>query len=311
MPLETFTGSDIAALLEHAKRALGADAVLLSMRRVRNGRGAGFEVTAADPATAREHRSTAHAGKAADAAARAVPIEATGAPRLTGSPFRPRLLSMNPLLTTPGARRRREPVVLAMLGPTGSGKTTTIAKLARHPRVFDGLPVGLLCLDTYRIGAVEQLRIYAEIAGLQLEVAYETRELARAMKRLRGCEIVLVDTAGRGPSAKRDMAETREQICALAPAEVHLTLPAGLRPEAARHMVSSHRAYGITHLLATKLDEFPEDTAVFELAAEQGLPMRWYTDGQEVPMDLRHAAPRLLEWVGDASANRAEGALAT
>ena len=201
-----------------------------------------------------------------------------------------RLTTMLPCLADYRIGRRRDPVVIALVGPTGSGKTTTIAKLARHPEVFDGLPVGLLCLDTYRIGAVEQLRIYADIARLPLEVAYETRDLARAMKRLRDREIVLVDTAGRGPAAAADLAETRARLEALMPAEVHLTLPAGLQPSRARALAARHRGLGVTHVIATKLDEYPGDDSAFDLAAELGLPMRWATDGQEVPTDLRSAA---------------------
>jgi len=197
---------------------------------------------------------------------------------------------MAPLLANAVGRRKQEPVVIALVGPTGAGKTTTIAKLARHPRVFRGLPVGLLCLDTYRVGAVEQLAIYADIAQLPLEVAHEPGDLPRALRRLRGCEIVLVDTAGRGPASRADSAETRAQLESLRPAEVHLTLPAGLDRRHARRVIADHTPYGVTHLIATKLDEFPEDGTVFALADELGLPMRWTTNGQEVPMDLLSAA---------------------
>ena len=158
--------------------------------------------------------------------------------------------------------------------------------------MFDGLPVGLLCLDTYRIGAVEQLAIYADLAGLPLEVADQPRDLQRAMKKLRGCEVVLVDTAGRGPSALGDIDATVAQLGQLAPAEVHLTLPAGLQPALARALFERHRVYGVTHLIATKLDEFPDETTIFELAASRALPMRWVTLGQEVPDDLASAASR-------------------
>jgi flagellar biosynthesis protein FlhF len=321
MPLETFTGPNITGLLANARRAIGADAVLLSVRRVGDHRAAGFEIVAADPTTAsvaRPQRRPPAGVPAAPATAptrplRPAPAPAPAPPRraVSAVPLPAGLLSMTPLLTSPGARRRREPVVVALVGPTGAGKTTTIAKLARHPKVFDGLPVGVLCLDTYRIGAVEQLRIYAEISGLPLEVAYEAADLQRALRRLRDCEIVLVDTAGRGPAGLKDSVETRAQLERLEPAEVHLTLPAGLQPLLARRVLADHRAYGVTHVLATKLDEYPGDATVFEIAAESGLPMRWFTNGQEVPMDLQHAAPRFLEATARASgAGNLQGAAA-
>ncbi len=201
------------------------------------------------------------------------------------------LTTMTPLVSSTWRRRMSEAAVVALVGPTGSGKTTTIAKLARHPAVFGALPVGLLCLDTYRIGAVEQSRIYAEIARLPLAVAYDSGEIPRALRTLKGCEVILVDTPGRGPGRKADHFEIREQLERLMPVEVHLTLPAGLKAEHARRILEEHRPLGVTHVIATKVDEFAGDTTVFDLASDLGLPMRWFTDGQEVPMDLKSAAP--------------------
>jgi flagellar biosynthesis protein FlhF len=333
MPPEIFTGSDIPSLLERARAELGGEAVILSVRRL--GRGAGFELSAARPGAVVPPRPsgpkpTRLAPTLGSIAARAVyrrgaAVREAARGEATREPARPAtvaarepaepkavatpwpapprarmphsgaLLDMTPRLGLNPAARRRGPAVVALVGPTGAGKTTTLAKLARHPRVFDGLPVGLLCLDTYRVGALEQLRIYAEIARVPLEAVYEAADLERAQRRLRHCEVVLVDTAGRGPTARRDMDATASQLKLLCPAEVHLTLPAGLQPRLARRVLDDHRIYGVTHLLATKLDEFPDDDSVFALAAEAGLPMRWWTDGQEVPMDLQPAAPRLLE----------------
>jgi flagellar biosynthesis protein FlhF len=179
--------------------------------------------------------------------------------------------------------------VVALVGPTGAGKTTTIAKLANHPQAFGGQRVGMLCLDTYRIGGVEQSRQYAELAKLPFEVVWEAKDIARAMRRMRDCAVVLVDTPGRGPRAAADLRETQERLLAIMPDEVHLVLPAGLQRSLARRVVSVHLPLGVTHLLATKLDEYPDERGLFELARQFGLPMRWITDGQEVPRDLQVA----------------------
>ncbi|MGE0351713.1 MAG: hypothetical protein AB7Q69_00620 [Gemmatimonadales bacterium] len=265
MPLETFSGRDIPALLTHAQAVLGVDAVVLSVRRSSGG---GFELVAADP-------------ESAGAAERAAPRKLIRAgqcgmiPRLDAGPS------------------GNGPAFIALVGPTGAGKTTTIAKLATHPHVFGGRRVGLLCLDTYRIGGVEQSRIYAEIAKIPIEVAYEAGDLAAATRRLRDREVVLVDTAGRGPAVRADVKATFDQLRRLRPLEVHLVVPAGLRPQLARRVVAEYRPRGVTHLLASKMDEFPGDAMVFDLAADFGLPMRWLTDGQEVPTDLKSAAARL------------------
>jgi flagellar biosynthesis protein FlhF len=153
-----------------------------------------------------------------------------------------------------------------------------------------------LCLDTFRVGAVEQLRLYAGLARLPLEVAWDAADAARALRRLGGCEVVLVDTAGRGPRERADHEAARDLLVTLAPHEVHVVVPAGLDTSHARRVVAAHAARGATHVLPTKLDECPDDPLVRLLAAEHGLAMRWLADGQQVPDALRAAgAPALAE----------------
>jgi flagellar biosynthesis protein FlhF len=255
MPREILYGTDIPALLARARTRLGEDARVVTLKRAPVG---GFELVAEE-----------------------------------AGPSGPRLEPLRPEGLEQARRDRRGPRVIAIVGPTGSGKTTTIAKLANHEDVFGRDRVGLICLDTYRVGAIEQSRAYAELSRLPLEVAYETRDLTRALTRLRDRDVVLVDTAGRAPSRPGDLREMRELLDALAPSEVHLTLPAGLDPRRARAVITQHRVLGVTHLLATKVDEFPNDTVVRALAAETGLPMRWMTTGQEVPADLAWAGAPL------------------
>lgn len=193
-----------------------------------------------------------------------------------------------------GPRFDRPFRMLALIGPTGSGKTTTLAKLALGERAFGRTSVGVISLDTYRIGAVEQIQTYADLAGFPLEVLSNPAEVPGALKRLRGCDTVLVDTPGRGPRESADELAWRRILQQLRPDEVHLVLPAGLRFEVAAGLRQFYSPLSPTHLLLTKLDEVPWEEGVAQLADGVGLPTRWVSDGQEVPTDLHEASSRLV-----------------
>ncbi len=272
MPLKTYLGSDIGSLLALARIELGPDAVI-----VRTGKAAGgIELIAADPETA-------------DAVGKL--MQGGTVERRNGG----RAERRNEETNVPPSRRSAvpSPDILAIVGPTGAGKTTAIAKLAAHPRVFEGRKVGLLALDTFRAGAIEQLEMHAVMLGAPMVPVYESKDLVRARKELGGCGVILVDCPGRGPRAQRDADAAHRLLTEIGPNEIHLALPAGMQRELARRLVEQYVARGATHLLATKVDEVPDDWTLFDLAAERNLPMRWLADGQRVPQDLRSAAPRL------------------
>ncbi len=260
MPVKTLVGDNVATLLQQAQAAIGPDAVVLHVRRIRGPAGPRFEVIAADPASA----------------ARGIAL-----------PQAPPVAALE--LIVP-AQPTTGPLVIALVGPTGAGKTTTAAKLATHPRVFGNRKVGLLGLDTYRIGAIEQIRTYAAIARLPCEVAYGVDDLDRARQALAGCEVILVDTPGRSPRQRQDREFTEELLRRIAPTEVHLTIPAGTAGHLARAMIKDLRSPRVSHLLVTKCDEAPDEFGLFEMAVDLKLPVRWATDGQDVPFDLRPAA---------------------
>lgn len=266
MPTKTYRGPDLGALMTAAQADFGDDAVILRTSTHRTDRGTLHELVAGDAEGVAEQKRQEFAQ------------QTVGAP------------------PTPLFRRDKRGTgadILAFVGPTGAGKTTTVAKLAANRGVFGQRRVGLLGLDTYRVGAAEQLVAHAEAAGLPVAIAYEPADLAAAIASLGAVDVILVDCPGRGPRQKDDMQAVLAMLRALQPTEVHCCIPAGLRTEHAKRIVEVHRRLGLTHLVATKLDEYPDDWGLFDLAVFLRLPMRWLTDGQAVPQDVRSAAARL------------------
>lgn len=261
MNIQTFHGRDIKRVTHAAEAALGADAMIVRTRVMRSGGAPQVEVVAVAAVDVQRLRR-----------------------RLEPMPLQPPM---------PGAGRSR-PLTVALVGPTGAGKTTTAAKLAVHQAAFGGWRVGLLTVDTFRTGAVEQLEAYAEVTGMPLEVVYGAAEVGDAMTRLVGCDVVLVDSPGRSPRHPGRNAGWMELIRATRPDEVHLVVPASMRLDAAAASLAAYEPLGVTHLLLTKLDEVFDDAGVADAAIEMGLPVRWVADGQEVPTDLHAAAPRIL-----------------
>jgi flagellar biosynthesis protein FlhF len=207
-----------------------------------------------------------------------------------------------------GGEAAVRPLVIAFVGPSGGGKTSTLVKLALNGQTFPGARIALLTLDTFRVAALDQLQQYADIGGLRLEAIFEEREVSAAMQRLAGYDVVLVDTPGR---AQRGPATTwQNALQAVAPDETHLVVPVTLRPEsvaAARAQFSPCRP---THLVPSKTDELPSGAGLIDLVGRTDLPMRWSTTGQSVPDDIEPARTRVLQALGLASGTTNRDAIA-
>ncbi len=189
------------------------------------------------------------------------------------------------------AGRRR---VVALVGPTGVGKTTTIAKLAANFRLKDRRKVGLITVDTYRIAAVEQLRTYAEIIDLPMAVVSTPREMRDAIARMSDLELVLMDTAGRSPRDEVRIQELRAMLAEAAPDEVHLVLSAVGGAASLARTARQFIQVGATGLILTKLDEATGLGNLLPLLRACELPLCYWTDGQNVPEDIHPADAKRL-----------------
>lgn len=184
---------------------------------------------------------------------------------------------------------RRKTVIF--VGPTGVGKTTTIAKLAAHYRLQERRKVALITLDTYRLAAVEQLRMYAHLIGLTVDVALTRREAAECIRRQSQADLILIDTAGRSPRDAAGMEELKELITMDHPCEVHLVLSAATRERDLRDGVAPYAGIPVSRLLFTKLDETTGFGGLFDMGLRTGLPLSYFSTGQRVPEDLEVVRP--------------------
>ncbi len=194
-----------------------------------------------------------------------------------------------PIEVTPDARR-----LVALVGPTGVGKTTTIAKLAANYRLREKRRVGLITVDTYRIAAVDQLRTYADIIDLPMEVVATPREMRTAVKRLANLDLILLDTAGRSPRDEVKIQELKSMLSEAQADEVHLVLSSVTGTAALKKTAERFCGVGVTSLILTKLDEANGLGNLLPLLRSSKLPLSYVTNGQNVPDDIDVADRRKL-----------------
>jgi flagellar biosynthesis protein FlhF len=190
----------------------------------------------------------------------------------------------SPIKPTPGRRR-----VVALVGPTGVGKTTTIAKLAANFRLRDGIKMGLVTVDTYRVAAVEQLRTYAEIIDLPMKVVTSPLEMRRALDELVGLDLVLIDTGGRSPRDELKIQELKTLLAEAQVDEVHLVLSLMAGINNLKSACEKFSAANTTALILTKLDEAAGMGSLLTAARKLPLPVSYLTTGQDVPDDIEPA----------------------
>jgi flagellar biosynthesis protein FlhF len=221
------------------------------------------------------------------------------------------LPDVEPVRVRAGASVKR----IALVGPTGVGKTTTVAKLAAHFKLREHRRVGLVTTDTYRIGAVDQLRAYADILGLPLEIVMSPADMPAALGRLSDADVVLIDTSGRSQKNDERLAELKTFLTAAADSssaagsssrhrsrhgtrpsasalETHLVLSCTSRPEQIIEVVRKFGVLGIDRVVFSKLDEAVGLGVMLSAIRQLNLKLSYVTTGQEVPDDLEFPGRR-------------------
>ncbi|MGB0909865.1 MAG: flagellar biosynthesis protein FlhF [Nitrospirales bacterium] len=180
--------------------------------------------------------------------------------------------------------------VVMLVGPTGVGKTTTVAKLASCATQAERpCKTVLITLDTYRVAAVEQLRVFAKILKLPLEVAVSPSDLSSCISRHSNADLILIDTAGRSPRDRVGQEELKEIARQGLKIETHLVLAAPTTESVLHEVIQKYRTISIHRLLFTKLDEVGHHGKLLNLLHYTGLPLSYLSMGQRVPEDLELA----------------------
>ena len=184
------------------------------------------------------------------------------------------------------------PQKFAFIGPTGVGKTTTIAKLTADLSINRGMDVGLITADTYRIAAIEQLKTYGDILGIEVGVAYKPDDLALHLKDLRSmCDIILIDTAGRSHKNKENIAELGEFFAVADDLEIFLVLSLTTKYEDMLDIINNFSQICDFKVIFTKMDETEKLGAIVNICHRTGKKLSYITFGQNVPDDIKTVAP--------------------
>ncbi len=217
------------------------------------------------------------------------------ADRTAGSNVREGLtLAVDDLLLRSTKPNYAKGTVVCLVGPTGSGKTTTAAKIAAAARLKRKLRVLWIAADTFRVGGVDQAATYADIMKIPLEVCSTSQEIAQAVARRSDAEYVIIDTTGRNHLNDEQVAAIAEITRRARPNEIHLTIPASSGWPETQEMLKGFAPTGYNRLIVTKVDEATRAGTIINLAALATVPISYFTTGQVVPDDISTPDPALL-----------------
>ncbi|MEA2062823.1 MAG: flagellar biosynthesis protein FlhF [Gemmatimonadota bacterium] len=185
--------------------------------------------------------------------------------------------------------REKGPLVLAFIGPSGVGKTTTLAKLATNKKFYGSNKLALITADTYRVAATQQLGTFSEIADIPMEVVHSPRDMTRTVAKHKDKQVLLIDTRGGSQFDERLINELKLMLKAASPDEVHLVLSISTKPGDLLRTIKQFRIGQKARVLFTKFDETLTFGSIVSVVRESALPLSYLTFGQEVPEDVELA----------------------
>ena len=201
-----------------------------------------------------------------------------------------RLLAVEPRLGQAGANR----TVVALVGPPGCGKTTSLVKLAARYALSNRKPSQILSLDTFRVGAADQLRSYAAILGVGFQVVETTLALAQALEEHNHKDMILIDTPGFGRHDIQDGADIARFLATRADVDVHLLIPASMKAPDMTRMIDQYESFRPNKLLFTRADETETFGPILNQIVRTGKPVSYLSSGQQIPEDIQAATKEYL-----------------
>lgn len=181
-----------------------------------------------------------------------------------------------------------------VLGPTGVGKTTTIAKIAARALLENKKKVGFITTDTYRIAAIEQLRTYANLLQAPVEIAYNREDFNAAIEKMKDVDLVFIDTAGRNYKETKYVEDVKQLIDFSLDMETYLVLSVTAKEDDMKTVVEKFTSFPIEKFIFTKVDETSSIGPIFNIMRQYDIGAAYFTDGQEVPEDLTEATLQKL-----------------
>jgi flagellar biosynthesis protein FlhF len=181
---------------------------------------------------------------------------------------------------------KKQNKVIALVGPTGVGKTTTIAKLALIAKIIHKLDVGLISIDTYRLGAIDQLKSFADVSHTDFLVAYEPNEMPALMKKFSKKDIVFIDTVGRNHKNEAQLKSNLDFLCSVKVDETFLVLSATNSTRNLLDIAKKFMMFNYSAFILSKIDEAVVHGNIINLSTKTGNPIAFLTNGQTIPDDI-------------------------
>lgn len=184
--------------------------------------------------------------------------------------------------------------IVAFIGPTGVGKTTTIAKLAAKFALYYGKKVALITTDNFRVGAIEQLRTYGDLLEIPVEVVHDSDGINKALNNVKGYELVLIDTMGSSPNNKMQIKRIKNLLDAINPTDTYMVISATTKNNDISDILNNYREINFKKLIITKLDETKTYGTILNAVKMSNGHLSYFTVGQNVPDDIEIASAEKL-----------------